>query len=150
MSAFLKNLGEARDVQEFNRNLEFMEGLSLDAQERVRSRRIVLSDEWYRNIVRIHGATPDYLLTLLADIYQAIVIPDLGEKEVASKIAEWAAWAQPPALNALLTAARLGAQSRRFGLGRDSFTRMRQILEPVLAQRYVTQYGFEEAWNPSP
>jgi hypothetical protein len=150
MSAFLKNLGEARDVQEFNRNLEFMEGLSLDAQERVRSRRIVLSDEWYRNIVRIHGATPDYLLTLLADIYQAIVVPDLGEKEVASKIAEWAAWAQPPALNALLTAARLGAQSRRFGLGRDSFTRMRQILEPVLAQRYVTQYGFEEAWNPSP
>ena len=140
-SDLLKQLPAAADVRQFVFILEDI--LSPDSQpdnaDRVKARREVSKDEWYRNIRTKFGKI--LWVDGLARIFQIIVLPDLEDPTVAKKIADWAEHAQPVIIASLLTASRIS--------GDDTWLRMMQILQPNLAYRWTIWQHMEVLWDPS-
>ena len=74
------------------------------------------------------------------EIIQIIIIPDLDNQEVATRIADWASHAQPALICGLLAAAKQR--------GDDSWQSMMQILQPKLAHRWAAENLMATLWDP--
>jgi hypothetical protein len=141
VSGLLKKLPAMKDAQEFLYVLRDI--LSPDSKpelnDRVTARREMFKKEWYSQIYESFGDLLDS--TVLSEIFQIVVIPDLDDSEVARKIADWADYAQPPVIGGLLTAAK--------DSGNDIWQLMMQILQPKLAQRWTVDNYMAALWDSS-
>lgn len=119
--------------------------------ERQEARRIMSRDDWYDSVTRSSG----YKLGAreLADIFQIIVIPDLGKAEdVIERIGGWADGADPEMICGLLMAARDAVLKERMGImarksKKDPVEQVRQIMLPRLASRWTHERGIAQWWD---
>ena len=141
VSELLRRLPMAVDVNEFISILREINnpGIRPDENDRRKARREVSKPEWYGKISPEFGNILD--IKALCQIFQAIVIPDLGDQEVVKKIADWAGVAHPAVVGGLLAAAR---QS-----GAETWQHMMQILQPRLAHRWTIANDVGGYWDIS-
>jgi hypothetical protein len=91
-------------------------------------------------VFRRHRYVPDEYA--LARIVCLIVIPDLGQPQVRDEIADWASRGESAVVAALLNAARYS--------GADELSAMKQILQPVLTELWLTDRNLLAHWSPGP
>lgn len=84
-------------------------------------------------------ATDEYAL---ARIVCLIVVPDLDQPQVRDEIADWASRGESAVVAALLNAARY--------CGADVLSVMKEILQPVLTELWLTDRGLLAYWSPGP
>ena len=112
-------------------------GQSADHAERIRCRKTVSNEHWYRNVCAQLDGQPH--VNDLAMIFGLVVIPDLAEPEVIEVVAEWAAHAPPQVIGGLLAAAKEN--------GTDAWQLMMRVLQPVLAYRWAVEAGVGSSWD---
>jgi hypothetical protein len=136
----LKMLPVVEDEQEFNAIL--LEILSSDIppeSDRRRARREMSKPEWYTQMERA-GRMLD--VNRLSQLFQKIIIPDLGDELVVTMITKWAEDKKPAVVGGLLLAANQSA---------DEICRsVMQILQPRLAYRWLAENHMESLWSPNP
>jgi len=135
----LKMLPVVEDEQQFNAIL--LEILSSDVPsetDRRRARREMSKPEWYTQMERA-GRMLD--VNRLSQLFQKIIIPDLGDELVVTMIAQWAEDKKPAVVGGLLLAANQSAD--------DTCQLVMQILQPRLAYRWLAENRMESLWSPS-
>ena len=110
-------------------------------QDRAVARSLIRDRGWYVDVFRPYDQ--EQFQDLLVMIFWHAVIPDLGERQVVREIASWAGTlAAPAAVIRALYASTVGASGTR--------PLMDQALKPVLAERWLNEYGIQPAAAASP
>jgi hypothetical protein len=111
-----------------------------DGADRQRARAILGDNNCLIPVFRHHQYDPhEYELSRIACL---IVIPDLDQPRVRDEVASWAYRGERAVVAALLAAAR--------DSGAEAWRVMRQTLEPVLAELWLTDRGLLAHWSPGP
>ena len=135
----LKMLPVVENDQEFWSILREILGPGVPPEaDRRRARREMSKPEWYTQMER-SGRVLD--VNTLSQLFQKIIIPDLGDPLVVTMITQWAVDKQPVVVGGLLAAASESAD--------DIWQSVMQILQPRLAYRWMADNGIETLWSPS-
>jgi hypothetical protein len=111
-----------------------------DEADRQQARAILGDNNCLIPVFRRHRHDPhEYELSRIVCL---IVIPDLNQPEVRDEVASWAYRGERAVVAALLAAAR--------DCGADTWQVMRDTLEPVLAELWLTDRALLAAWSPGP
>ena len=108
-----------------------------DPNDRAKSWEVISNNDWYDNIYK-HC---EIYMEDLAEIFGIVVIPDLVGPRAAEVIVRWAYDAPPPMVGGLLLAARKANP--------ETWQAVMQILEPVLALRWVVDSSIQDQWDAS-
>lgn len=97
--------------------------------DRAAARKLIAERDWYLSILVDY---PDvHFDDTLEAIFRHAVIPDLGRPDVTEELSHWAA-APLPVIKALSGAARSRPSASE---------QMKQVLEPLLGRRWLTEHG---------
>jgi len=143
MAELLGQLALAGDVDLFDLLLGKVIAAPLppDGTDRQRARAILGDNNCLIPVFRRHHCEPHHEYAL-SRIVCLIVIPDLDQLAVRDEVATWAYRGERAVVAAILTAAR--------DSGAEAWRVIRQTLEPVLAELWLTDRGLLAAWSPGP
>ena len=142
MAELIGELASACDADQFASLLgeAIAAPLPPDQTDRRRARGAFGDNNCLVPVFRRHRYAPDEYA--LARIVCLIVIPDLGQARVRDEIADWASRGESAVVAALLNAARYS--------GADMLIVMREILQPVLTELWLTDRRLLAYWSPGP
>jgi hypothetical protein len=142
MAELIGQLASACDVGQFASLLgeAIAAPLPPDGTDRRRARKTFGDNNCLVPVFRRHCYAPDEYA--LARIVCLIVIPDLSQARVRDEIAEWASRGESAVVAALLNAARYS--------GDGMLSVMREILQPVLTELWLTDRSLLAYWSPGP
>ena len=142
MAELIGQLASAYDAGQFALLLGEAVAVPLppDEADRRRARGTFGDNNCLVPVFRRHRHVPDEYA--LARIVCLIVIPDLGQPQVRDEVADWASRGESAVAAALLSAARYS--------GAGVLNIMKEILQPVLAELWLTDRSLLAYWYPGP
>lgn len=142
LSDLLARLAVPRDADQFESLLHevLAPPFQPDSGDRQHARTLMGDNNCYVPVFRRYKHEPH--TDELGRIICLIVIPDLDHKTVRDEVASWAYRGERTVVAGLLAAAR--------NSGDETWRAMRDILEPVLAELWITDRGLNAKWCPGP
>jgi hypothetical protein len=141
LSGLLQQLELVRDdprmFDDYLKEVLRIDPRSVDADDRRNSWDVIRINGWYERISEENS----FYKEDVAHIFRIVVIPELGEPDVADKVARWALGAPDRMIEGLLLAAKKTDP--------ETWRYVMRILEPVLALLHAQQGEYSGQWDPA-